>query len=175
MNKVKNDMIFSALTISFSVFFLLMSLNIQTPMYSSITGPTTWPRILLIVMLLISIQILFSSIRKVKAMRKEEMDVEDHSGKFHGKGLKNIYKQVYFRILLYIFIYIFALKYIGFMLTTFFLIIAIGAELGLKKCSHLLILGLVCDVLVVYIFAMVLDIPIPRGAGIFRELALLIY
>lgn len=72
-------------------------------------------------------------------------------------------------------LYFLGVQYIGFVLATPVFVIVLARMLGMKKWSILVPASLLFSIFVIYLFPILLSIPLPRGVGIFREINLWIY
>ncbi|MGE7544403.1 tripartite tricarboxylate transporter TctB family protein [Sporosarcina newyorkensis] len=160
------------ITILFSAFFLFFSLRLPFGNLNNI-GPGGWPSVILGLLLIMGVILLAKSIylerheKKVIANQNNEeeqiIEVADNTSKKH--------LVLAFMLL----IYIMGIKYIGFLLATPLFIGILAFTLGMKNWIRLLLTSIIGTAFFIYLFAVLLRIPFPRGIGFFREWSLLFY
>lgn len=77
--------------------------------------------------------------------------------------------------LLVVIIYVLLLNVIGFIFSTVLFLYGITLLLGTKKQLTAILFSIITMVVFVILFSVLLQIPLPRGIGVFRELSLFFY
>ncbi|WP_404455066.1 tripartite tricarboxylate transporter TctB family protein [Oceanobacillus kapialis] len=165
----RSNYFLSIFTILFSVFFLYMTSRIPQSSSTYIIGPKTWPIILLTLMLVLGI-IMF-----IKTYFQAKKDVEDvvSEEKEPVKKVFNVHASIIVAVI--VGIYLFLLNTLGFILSSLLFIFVVSLLLGIKRKTHSILLSVIGTAALVYLFCILLGIPLPRGIGIFRDLSLLFY
>ena len=128
-------------------------------------GAAFWPRVILILLILLSVVNLIQGIKKMKA---------EGTGVTSGIDVVGFFKSKLFIGMLMVAAAALILPTIGFLPTCFIFLIAYGLLLGDKKYARLVIVALLITIVVYLIFQGALDIFLPRGKGVFRTFALAI-
>lgn len=177
MSDTKKDYLFYSIVIVFSMFFLLVTPQIKSTNTSFIVGPRDWPFILLIGMLGLSVFGIIKNYVKSKMLKTKSIKLGD-------KGVTREIEQsktTIFRLstpmvsLAAIIIYVILLNGIGFILSTIIFLLGITLLLGQKKILSAAIFSIVTTTVFVLLFTRLLQIPLPRGFGVFRIFSLLFY
>lgn len=174
---MRANIITAILTILFSVFFLISALNIPNDRSSIAVGPAEWPIMILSFMMAMGILLLITSIRDHKKGISENGEAVELSGDdlIGDRRNPNIVKGGHWYILLAIAIYILLLPIIGFLFVTPVLFLFLAWLLGLKKKRILILVTVIAMSTFVLLFIYALNIPFPRGIGIFRSISFLVY
>lgn len=177
MSDIKKDYIFYGFIIVFSVFFLFVTPQIKITNSSFIIGPRDWPYILLIGMLGFSVFGVIKSFVKSKRLKVRELEtVYDEVNPGPAETEKTAFKlSVPMVALTSIIIYVILLNLIGFIISTVLFLFGITFLLGQKKKVNAAIFAIVTTTVFVLLFTSLLEIPLPRGIGIFRQFSLLFY
>lgn len=162
---MKKNFIFSILTIFISGFFLIISL-LNPARSSTIIGPNAWPNVVLTATFILGVQQLVKAIIEFK-----NHVIEIENDKEEDKLLKN----KYWYILGIIAVYVFVLPYIGFIFTTFILMILLFSIFGMRKKIHAFIGAVASNILFIVLFAHLLNITLPRGISVFEQLSFIFY
>lgn len=160
-------------TIIFAAFFLILSLQIENGSNDSI-GPSTWPLGLMIMMLVLGLILTFNVFRKnnkQKELTSNSNDTDDTDDT--DDELVHPHK-LYFMII-FLVLYIIGLYYVGFIVSTFILILLLTLLFGMKKWVNRFTTALLSTAGFVVLFPILLSLPFPRGIGLFRELTMLFY
>ncbi len=164
------EIIFGSVVVLISLVFLG---NIATDVgfltSSGEVGPGTWPAILLILILLLGVCNLIIQIRKYRAEsgRASQAAVQKINIMFLLKNKMLIGIVTFFA-------YVFLLDKIGFLFSTPLFLAAYTTLLGQKKWIVRILVALVTTVALYIVFSSMLMVPLPRGYGIFREIALMV-
>ncbi len=127
--------------------------------------PGYWPRMILIMILILSTALLFIKIYKSKAFKKETFN--------HEKPLVATGKLL--SLIFICFFYVIIMNYIGFLLgTTFFTFLAL-LLMNFRKPITLIIFPLFITVIIYLIFIKLLSLLLPRGVGVFYRFSQFFY
>ncbi|CEI81701.1 hypothetical protein J18TS1_38400 [Oceanobacillus oncorhynchi subsp. incaldanensis] len=171
MNQAKKDYIFYSIVMIFAIFFLASTPQIQSTNQSFIIGPATWPYILLILMIFLGLYGIVSTLIKAKVMKSEELIAKEEAA-----PVKKIFHlSIPVVSLLVVIIYVLLLNVIGFIFSTVLFLYGITLLLGTKKQLTAILFSIITMVVFVILFSVLLQIPLPRGIGVFRELSLFFY
>lgn len=166
------NLVFSVITIISSSFFLIVSL--LNPIRSrTFIGPNGWPNAVLVFTLIMGIIQLVKAIINIKKANiniKELIKVETKE-----KTGNKVYDNNHWIILGALAIYIFMLSITGFIITTAILFAFLSWTFGMRSKVKILVSTLVSNVLFIILFAHLLNIPIPRGVGIFETISFFLY
>ncbi|WP_175637229.1 tripartite tricarboxylate transporter TctB family protein [Oceanobacillus sojae] len=172
MNQAKKDYIFYSIVIIFAVFFLTSTPQIQSTNQSFIIGPTTWPYILLILMVFLGLYGIVSTLIKAKIMKSEEITAVQGET----EPVRKIFKlSIPIVSLLVVIIYVLLLNIIGFIFSTILFLYGITLLLGTKKQWTAILFSIITMAIFVILFSVLLQIPLPRGVGVFRAFSLFFY
>lgn len=188
------NIIIAVCTILFSVFFLFQTAQLPDTGSRTAVGADFWPFIVLTGMFILGIVLLiktFIDFKKEKntppksdesltQAKLEEMKLEDIQGKDEDEieqalGPEAVYPQRLWWVMLILVLYIIVIPYIGFTISTVVLILASAWVMGMKKWYSLILSSVISTAAFVFIFTYFLNLPLPRGVGIFREMSLLLY
>lgn len=126
-------------------------------------GAAFWPRVILILLLILSVVNLVQGLKKMKA---------EGTGITEGISVAAFLKSKLFIGMVLVSIAAFVLPMVGFLPTCFVFLIAYGLLLGDKKYARLVIAALLITIVIYVVFQGALDIFLPRGKGVFRTFAL---
>ena len=128
-------------------------------------GAAFWPRVILILLLILSVINLIQGIRKMKA---------EGAGVTTGIDIAGFFKSKLFIGMILVLVTAFIMPQIGFLPTCFIFLILYGLLLGDKKYLRLVIVAFLVTIAIYVVFQGALDIFLPRGKGVFRTFALAI-
>lgn len=170
------NLILSITSILLAIFLLIFSLQLP-PSSSEITfGPGEWPNLILSLMILMGVSLLIKTIRqKGKASINEKENVFESKDEEDVEFGEEVYKTRYLWVLGVMFLYILALSFVGFVLSTPFLLAAVTIIMGMRKKVPILLISTIGSACLIYIFPILLNITLPRGIGVFRNISLLFY
>lgn len=161
-------MVVTIRNISISVVIILLSgilfydtFSIEA-VESDVIGPTTWPRLLLAFLFVFGVILFFQSIYQLKKASKDTSEVQIDLVKFWSS-------------LIIIILYIPTLIYLGFMIATPLCIVLLSLIAGMRKILPLILTPLIGTAIVTLIFPILLQISLPRGVGVMREISYLFY
>ncbi len=152
-------------------------MNIPDLRSSVVIGPEEWPMMILGFMLIMGILLLITTVKA----RNKGMSAGGEAVELSGEHLANKQKNPnivnvgHWFILLAIALYILLLPLIGFLFVTPALFLFLAWLLGLKKKRTLVLVTIIAMVIFVLLFIYALNIPFPRGIGIFRTISFFIY
>ncbi|WP_404332607.1 tripartite tricarboxylate transporter TctB family protein [Mesobacillus maritimus] len=161
----------SIVMIAFSLFFLVMSFQIENRA-GDLIAPGSWPAALMIIMLVLSIVLFiktFSNKRNlVKTANEEAEDLANEEENL-------VYPKKFFFLLGALIGYTLLLEYVGFIIDTVVFIFVLSLIFGIKNWTRGLLTGLLATAGAVVLFPILLNTPFPRGVGIFSTFSLLFY
>ena len=161
------DIIFSVILILGAIYLYIFigGASGTTAGLESLTdlGAAFWPRVILILLIILSVINLIQGLKKMKA---------EGTGITEGISVAGFFKSKLFIGMILVGIMAFILPQIGFLPTCFIFLIAYGLLLGEKKYLRLVIVALIITISIYVIFQGALDIFLPRGKGAFRTFAL---
>lgn len=155
------DLIFSIALTVFSLYcFVIIGANAGAT--ATELGAAFWPRIILGLMIALLLVNIYQTLKKSKAS----------GGAKESIGLGAFFKSKLFVGIILVAVMALVMDYIGFMATCFLFLIAYGILLGERRVHILLLTGLVATLILYILFQGPLAIMLPRGYGIFRDVAL---
>lgn len=166
------EIIFHVCLLVFFAGFYIHSFSFEVPPgIQVVIHPGTWPRFIFGIGIIL---ILFSLIKTIHTMRKKKMagETEEKTGKILTPSAIGP-----IGIGVFVLITIAVLYRVGFIVSSFFLVLASMYWIKREKGHHLLVIGLSAGtvLLFVLVFGTFLNISFPRGYGIFREFSYLFY
>ncbi len=174
MGKVKRieDIVFTMLLL---LFFGVVLLGIDTwigafkPTQAFETGPKFLPVILAAAALVLLVCVLVGQILEYRSTGSEKGE--------EGEGpVTPLLKQyVLLATLLSLFIVIYSMEYVGFLVSSLFLLFALQYILGNRSWSRMALFALGMIAVNYLIFIKLLYIQLPRGVGIFEQFSLFFY
>lgn len=174
---MKSNIVLGVITILFSVFFLIYTLQIPEARSSSIIGPAGWPTIILTFMLIMGILQIVKSVRETKKVTnksEEDTSLNEELPQVEGKDNEKVSGSHWY-VLAAIALYILLLPIVGFLVVTPILFLFLAWLFGMRKKIHLISTTLVSYIIFILLFIYALNIPFPRGIGIFRTISFWIY
>ncbi|PYZ96674.1 hypothetical protein CR205_13320 [Alteribacter lacisalsi] len=174
---MKGNLILSVIVIIFSLFFLYHSVNLPSSS-TAIPGPGAWPTMLLIMMVILGLSLLVSTIRTARKGEVVSKEIQAEAGDEAAEEdfvPKVVFPYRYLVLLGIAVIYLFLVSGIGFLLATPLMLAGAAFLLGMRKVWSLVTTSVMGSAAVIVIFIVILNIPLPRGLGVFRELSYLIY
>lgn len=160
------------ITILFSAFFLIFSLQLPFGNLNNIEAGG-WPSVILMLLLIMGVILLVKTIYQERQEKKVLTDGNNEKEQLGREAVNTSKKHLIIAAILLV--YIFGIKYLGFSLATPIFIAVLAFTLGMKSWIKLLFISLISTACFTYLFAVVLGIPFPRGIGVFRDLSLLLY
>ncbi|MEH7223531.1 tripartite tricarboxylate transporter TctB family protein [Bacillus sp. JJ1566] len=171
MTASKKDYLFYGIVIAFAGFFLASTSQIHSANKTTILGPKAWPSILLILMLVIAIMGIIKTYiasKKEAVSKVENSETEEPERKLFNIpfSLVSIFSIILYSVGLYFF---------GFIISSVLFLYVLTQLLGAKKQLVIILLSFILTAAFVWLFSIVLSVPLPRGIGIFRSFSLLFY
>lgn len=164
---MSNPFIFPILSTLFSLFFLIMALLLpKTPQG---IGPGGWPSVILGLMLILSLLLLIKTYRSHQQVGADQEVKEEQGEHVTSRSYRH------WLVLGISVLYFFLMPYIGFVVATPLYLIAVARLLGMTGWLKIICLSIICSAFFIYLFAITLMLPLPRGLGLFRTLSLLLY
>ncbi|MEH7237170.1 tripartite tricarboxylate transporter TctB family protein [Bacillus sp. JJ1562] len=172
MTASKKDYLFYSIVIAFAGFFLMSTTQIHSANKTTILGPKAWPSIILILMLVLAImgiiKTFITSKKAAAAQLEKSKETEEPE-----KRIFNIPMSII--SILSIILYSVGLYVFGFIISSILFLYLLTQVLGAKKQLVIILVSVILTVFFVWLFSIVLKVPLPRGIGIFREFSLLFY
>lgn len=158
------DILFSAfLIIAGIVLFRMIGADPAAVASEDELGAAFWPQIILVIIIVLSVVNIIISIKKLKKEGKTIMSDIDIVGFFKSK---------LFIGMILVAILAIALPVIGFIPSCALFLIGYGVLLNAPSIPKLIIASVLITIVIYILFQGALDIMLPRGTGIFRELTL---
>lgn len=130
-------------------------------------GPIAWPAILIALLLVMLTANIVLILRRRKAV------VTGETG-YSWPGWKAILTHKLTFSIVFLLLYAFLLDNIGFLFSTPLFILAYTTLLGQKSWKVRIIAALAATIVLYLLFSRLLQVPLPRGYGIFREMSLFV-
>jgi len=165
------ERILSVSTIIFATFFLILSFQIESDASSAI-GPSSWPLALMGMMLVLGIILTFNVFRN-RRQKELSSNPDDTDDADDDDELVYPYKLYY--LIIFLVFYTIGLHYVGFIVSTFILILLLTLLFGMNKWVNRLTTAIVSTASFIVLFPILLNLPFPRGIGFFREISILFY
>ncbi|TMW72844.1 tripartite tricarboxylate transporter TctB family protein [Alteribacter natronophilus] len=159
-------------TVAFAVFFLVITFGIQGRPDNQVIGPTFWPMTILVLMALLGILLFIQTIRENKRTEHLERKDEDVVDEILEETADQSNKKNFWLLVAGLVFYIFTLNIVGFVVATAFIICYAAWLLGMEKIRFLILMPIASSLVLVFIFQSTLNVPLPRGVGIFREISM---
>ena len=168
---MKKDIIVPGFIIAASIFFFILTLQIEGVTGYEQMGPAFWPRFTLIGMMLLSVVIILQSLIMTK--RDGHGDAQAEEKPFEPGKLSHLKYVFYCAAILFCFIL--AMTYLGFLPTAFVATAGLIYFLGERKKWLVLLVsfGLVAGIYL--LFGKLMYVPMPRGVWVFEKLSYFLY
>lgn len=161
------------LEILFSIFLIIICvvcvINLfltGSSMYSyDPMGPVIWPVALCLLL------IVLLSVNTIRAYKKWKTNNQQQSSST-AFSLKSLTRSKLFLGIVTMLLYGILLEKIGFLWSTPFFLLAYMSILGQKKLSIKIITAIIATIVLYLLFNGLLQVPLPRGYGIFRNMSL---
>lgn len=171
LQKVKSpNLIFIIVIYIFSIIFLFLTLGLPSSNeVSTMSGPATWPLILLIFILVLNTMALLSTIferNKVHdAQQKEDKVIPNEVltivEEVKNEGEEELNKKKQFFLILITGFFILAINLIGFIISTAIFFVVCSYTFGMRNKWGLIFISILASVLIHGLFEKVLNVPIP--------------
>ena len=168
---MKKEIIVAGFIIAASIFFFILTLQIEAVAGYEKMGPAFWPRFNLIGMIILSGIIILRSLLSTERHDRDEVATEENLER--PASLSNLKYVFYCAAILFGFIL--AISYLGFLPTAFMATAGLIYFLGERKKWLVLLVsfGLVAGIYL--LFGKLMYVPMPRGVWIFEKLSYLLY
>ena len=161
------QLLFNAgLTLFFIYCYFYVGSIAPEPEPGSMDG-AQWPQMLLV---LLVICLCVNMYNIYKRTPKEDRNFKAITG----ANYKEFYKNKLVIGIVILLFYAYALNYLGFILSSFFVSMMYSRLLGEKRISKLVLYSFLSVAVLYLLFSRGLDIMLPRGKGILRDLALML-
>lgn len=172
MTATKKDYLFYGIVIALSSFFLVETSKIQSANNTAILGPKAWPTVILVLMLVLALMGViktFITSKKTYAAQVSSMgELEESEVKFYSIPMSIV-------SIISIILYSVGLYFLGFIISSILFLYLLSQVLGTKKKLSVMLFVVIITAVIVWLFSIVLKVPLPRGIGIFREFSFLFY
>jgi len=131
-----------------------------------------WPKIILVVIGLVAAVILVSSIRQLR------LYLETRSGRTRSPNSPGVARFLMGKNVILVALtlsYLYAFQLLGFIVATFIFLLLATALLGVRHKVAIVLFPLLFTSGLMLLFTRVLNLPLPRGEGIMRDLSLWFY
>jgi uncharacterized membrane protein len=154
------DLIFNVFLLIASVYCFIFISAVDNSTATEL-GAAFWPRLILGIMIVLLVIGLVNLLRR-----------KNGKGAVTGESVKGFFKSKIFLGMVICIAAAFLLPVIGFIPTSFLLLVAYGVLLGERRPSALIVTGVVATLILYIIFQGPLGIFLPRGQLFFRNFAL---
>lgn len=172
MAATTKDYVFYGIILVISGVFLYSTSQIEVTNKTTAIGPTGWPYILLITLVVLSIMGLTKTFITATKERVRENtrvnDEEEIEARLFNMPMSIISISA-------IIIYTLVLYFAGFIISTILFIYILTQFLGAKKQIVIVLFSVLITIAFIWLFSIVLKVPLPRGVGIFRGFSLFFY
>ncbi|MCM3707514.1 MULTISPECIES: tripartite tricarboxylate transporter TctB family protein [Cytobacillus] len=160
----------SIIMVVFSSFFLVMSLQVENRT-GNIISAGTWPAGLMILMLILSVVLLVRAFKtkNIQNIQESKDDVPEDDDE------KLVFPKKFFFLFAVLAVYTFILGYVGFIIATVLGIFTMALLFGMRSYIRALLTGILATAGSIVLFPILLNLPFPRGTGIFYAFSLLFY
>lgn len=151
----KGELIISLSFFIFSIYFFYLSTQITGPITMEI-GPEIFPKFLLSSIMLLSILLIYNSIKK------------------ESKARLRITKNFIFSII-FLLSYIYLLEIMGLIPLTPIALATYMYSIGIRNWKWLIFATIGISLVLIILFPILMLVPIPKGIGIFRDINIMFY
>lgn len=130
-------------------------------------GPRYWPILILSGILILTLSAI---VIKYKNIMNHEWNVEEEDTCFEEFSDVRLLK-----LMVSTGLYIYLLKFFGFTFLTPVFLYFVNQTVQIRGIGKKIIVAFVITAFLIFVFGRFLSVPLPRGAGIFREISFLIY
>jgi membrane protein implicated in regulation of membrane protease activity len=171
---IQLELAFNLLILIFSVYcFWYIGASVPTPDPGKM-GAGVWPQLLLGVLAFLLLINIYHVIKKYKHRKHEEKEAAD-AEKIKAPMSALIKKIIWHKLLwgsVFLLAYSLIQDYIGFLLSTVVFVFSYMGLLSERRLRVRIVASIVITIVIYLLFTRVLQVPLPRGTGIFREFAL---
>jgi hypothetical protein len=160
-----NNIIAGLILIGLSIFFFYITAQFPIVKGYQQMGDAFWPRAVLFVLIGLSVILIVQSFlkgRKIETAKKTSLkEVLDRPALFKTMGV--------------MIVYILCIPYLGFLISTFLVLIVFSYLMGDRKASRMVYFSLGMTVATYLVFALLIYTALPRGVWVFKSLSNLLY
>lgn len=184
---MRTEKITNYITLFVGILFFLLTLTIGDPYSKSDIGPRTWPQLLAIIIIILSVFNMIVDYKKTKQTIEEVDDTKDEDTESDSsiESLVNESEQSmevpldhpkrFWIVLLLLSAYAFSINYLGFIVSTALFTVINMYVMGLKEIKKLLLVSTVIVCVLVILFPILLGVPLPRGIGVLNTFSRIFY
>lgn len=166
--------IMSIVILIFGVIFFANSFGFPELQGGALPDAGVWPRYIALLLIIFSILALIDDFKAWKKAKSSDIDAKAAKEAAEGYDPKGRFRMIGAIIILGLYSLV-GFRYLGFIASTLLVIPIIMLWLGERKWLRIVLLTVIMTVLCVFLFCKFMLIPLPRGAGIFRDFSLLFY
>lgn len=156
------EIIFHGFLMMILGFFYHQTNLINTARMTDPIGPAGFPRIMIILAFALLTSSLIKAVKKYRTTEKKKGSIEEFD-----KGFLILFASIIAFVLL--------VNYLGFLIASGLLILAILLILGQRKLSRVVLFTVVASLVFTLVFGNLLSVPLPRGIGALKSLSHLLY
>ena len=160
-----SNIIAGLVLISFSFFFFHLTAQFPIVKGYQQMGDAFWPRLVLLVLIGLSVILILQSVLKGK--KKESM------GKAAAEESSD--RPIMLKTMGAMVLYVLCIPYLGFLVSTFLVLIVFSHLMGDRKTSRMVYFSLGMTVAAYLVFGLLIYTALPRGVWIFKSLSNLLY
>lgn len=177
------NLVFSIITIIFSLFFLYHALQLPPSRSPASLGPAFWPTAVLIVMLIMGVLLLIRTLVEMRQSKSAAHAVaeENPAAELEELGVnvpeeEEVKPSKEFRhrqwvMVALLMVYFLIMNHVGFLVSTILFLAASTWLLGLRRIIPLALTSVLSSFVIIYLFSTILSVPLPRGVGVFRTIS----
>lgn len=169
-----SNLIIAVVTILFSGFYLRQTFTTAGPgSQDKFIDSMFWPQLLLFLMLLLGFVLLLKAVREMKQEKRYVGGETEASG---DEGSETaLFKHRFWLVFIIILLYVPAIQILGFVIATPIVILLTAGIMGMVRWRNRIVTAVIASACLIMIFPIALNVPMPRGAGLFRGLSLFFY
>ncbi len=173
---MNSNFVISLITIAFSAFFFIYSMTLPSPEDAEKIGPGGWPSTILVLMFILGLTLLLRTIlQKKKETAAIKTNIEGDHTEMSKDVKPNHLSKNHYIVTGILVLYAIVVPIIGFLFASFLLLLSLAWLFGMKRKLNLVVTSVVSSLFFIYLFTIVLQMPLPRGWWLFREISLLFY
>ncbi|WP_102346302.1 tripartite tricarboxylate transporter TctB family protein [Bacillus sp. Marseille-P3661] len=174
---MNSNLVLSIITIVFSVIFFIYSKTLPAPEDAEKIGAGGWPSTILLLMFILGVWLLVRTLLEKKKETVSTVSKVENNSNGDSKEIVEppMFSKNHYIVTFILVAYAIAVPIIGFLIATFLLVLSLAWLLGMKRKRNLAITSVASSLFFIYLFTIVLQLPLPRGWWLFREISLLFY
>lgn len=161
------NIIFGCIIVIASILLLFPALTLPFMNDNGVLGAGGWPTAILLLLLILGTVLIIRSYREKQNNSEPEPKSSNATANSNG--------QKHWKIAFILALFICCIPILGFILSLPLFVVSSVWLLGMHKKINLALTTILTSGFFIYLFIILLQIPFPRGIGIFRELSLLVY